>query len=250
MEKRNTNRRTGDTIPIDGDYQYNAFYNGSAPQRFWHRFKLTTAIRNLQPEPGAHILDAGCGSGMLAALVAMDNPGISTTGLDGNSLAITFCRRQWRHLPNARFLEGPIDELHRFPNSSFDGIAFLEVIEHLTAEQAAHVLTEFHRILRTGGRLVISTPNRKSLWPLLEMIMDTLRLAPTMHHHQHEHLYSGRELQQLALQSGFTPALCQHINFLAPWIATVSEKWAMKMHSWEAARQGLPGSLLLYTFTK
>jgi hypothetical protein len=80
--------------------------------------------------------------------------------------------------------------------------------------------------------------------------MDTFRLAPNLHDHQHERLYSGGELLQVAGQCGLTSAHRQRINFLAPWIATVSEKWAMKIHAWEAKRRGLPGSLLLYTFVK
>src|SRR5882762_8052469 len=98
MAKEFMNNRTGDKITIGGDYQYNAFHKGSAPQRCWHRFKLNAAMENLDIRPGKHILDAGCGSGMLAALIAKENPSVQVTGLDGNADAITFCKQQWKHL--------------------------------------------------------------------------------------------------------------------------------------------------------
>lgn len=244
------NRRTGDKIAISGNYQYNAYYHGRALQRFWHRFKINTAIKDLDIQPGKNILDAGCGSGMLSAMIAMDNPSVRVTGMDGNTAAIAFCKQQWEHLPNAQFVPGQIDELQKFPDASLDGIAFLEVIEHITTQQATRVLHEFYRILHTGGLLVVSSPNRKSLWPLLESIMDTFRLAPNLKLDQHEQLYSGSELLELARQNGFTPARCQRINFIAPWAAILFPIFAERIHAWETRQTWLPGPLLLYTFIK
>jgi len=248
MEKEHANRRTGDKIAISGDYQYNAFYHGSALQRYWHRFKLATAIKNLDPKDGDQVLDAGCGSGILSALIA--SPFVWVTGLDGNPDAIAFCRQKWGHLPNTRYLLGPIDHLRQFADNSFDGIAFLEVVEHLTGAQAANVISEFHRILKPAGVLVLSTPNRKSPWPLLEKVMDLLHLAPNQGREQHEKLYSGRELEALARSAGLIPVKRQRINFIAPWLAAVSKKWAEKMHAWESRQHHLPGCLLVYTFIK
>lgn len=44
-----------------------------------------------------------------------------------------------------------------YEDGSFDCVACLEGLEHL--ENYHHALREFHRILRPGGRLVVSTPN-------------------------------------------------------------------------------------------
>lgn len=248
--KRNTVRRTGDKISIRGNYQYNAYYKGSALQRCWHRFKISAAIKNLDLKPGQSLLDAGCGSGMLPALVAKDNPSIQITAIDGNTDAIAFCTEQWKQLTNIHFIESPIDELQQFSDAGFDGITFLEVIEHITEQQAAHVLAEFNRMLKPGGLLVVSTPNRKSLWPLLEYIMDKFRLAPKLKNDQHEKLYSGAELAEIAEQNGFIVTGKQRVNFIAPWIGLISEKYAAKVHLWEMNQNRTPGSLLLYTFTK
>lgn len=244
------NRRTGDRIAIPGDYQYEAFHTGSTFQRFWHRFKLAAAIQNLRLRPENNVLDAGCGSGMLAALIAAENPSIRLTGLDANPAAIAFCREKWQRLPNVRFVQGQIDDLQQFPDAAFDRISFLEVIEHLAASQADRVLGDFYRILEPGGLLVVSTPNRNSAWPLLELIMDTFRLAPHLGGDQHEKLYSGSELFELGRKNGFTPVGRQRINFFAPWIAPLSSKLAQKTNDWETKQRWLPGPLLVYTFRK
>jgi 2-polyprenyl-3-methyl-5-hydroxy-6-metoxy-1,4-benzoquinol methylase len=242
--------RTGDKIAIPGDYQYKAFYTGSRLQRAWHRFKLSSAINNLNVLPGQHILDAGCGSGMLSALIGQEHPDVTVTGIDGSKDAIAFCRSQWKTLPNLHFEESPIDSLDAVPDTSIDRIAFLEVIEHITEHQALRVLQGFFRILKKDGLLVISTPNRHSAWPLLEYTMDLFRLAPRLKHDQHEQLYSGKQLQALAAKAGLTPLKKQRINFIAPWLAPFSQKLALLTHSWEEQQSWTPGALLLYTFVK
>jgi SAM-dependent methyltransferase len=45
-----------------------------------------------------------------------------------------------------------------FADDSFDMVLCMEVIEHL-AYSPTHMLTETHRVLRQGGKLVLSTPN-------------------------------------------------------------------------------------------
>lgn len=45
-----------------------------------------------------------------------------------------------------------------FADNSFDMVLCMEVIEHLTYSPT-HMLTESHRVLRQGGKLVLSTPN-------------------------------------------------------------------------------------------
>jgi SAM-dependent methyltransferase len=61
-------------------------------------------------------------------------------------------------------------DLFPFPDASFDMIIGMEIIEHL-GYSPTHMLAESHRVLRPGGRLIISTPNavdmRKTVGPLL-----------------------------------------------------------------------------------
>lgn len=46
-----------------------------------------------------------------------------------------------------------------FPDSSFDYVITFQVIEHIRKDR--EMIREIHRVLRPGGKLIISTPNRK-----------------------------------------------------------------------------------------
>jgi len=47
-----------------------------------------------------------------------------------------------------------------FPDGAFDCVSMLAVIEHLKSPR--EVVCEIHRILRPGGRLVLTTPKRRA----------------------------------------------------------------------------------------
>lgn len=58
-------RRTGDTIAIDGGYQYRALTEGYRVQRFWHYSKTLAIQEFLPPQSTDRIIDVGCGSGVI-----------------------------------------------------------------------------------------------------------------------------------------------------------------------------------------
>lgn len=125
------------------------------PWRGEHLFRyhqLETWIKR-----GERVLDLACGSGYGAAHLAQ-RTGAEIVGGDLSSEAIALCRETWRHVPNLRFeqVDGtslPYDDNH------FDKIVSFETIEH-TASYCG-LIAEFVRVLKPGGQLFISTPNRR-----------------------------------------------------------------------------------------
>lgn len=59
-------------------------------------------------------------------------------------------------------------KLNQFANQQFDGAIMLEVIEHIP--KAHFFLKEVNRILKSGGYLVLSTPNPYFLWHRLSIL--------------------------------------------------------------------------------
>jgi len=55
------------------------------------------------------------------------------------------------------------------PDAAFDTIVCIEVIEHLENPRAA--FREFHRLLRKGGNLILTTPNQESLRSLASLVL-------------------------------------------------------------------------------
>jgi 2-polyprenyl-3-methyl-5-hydroxy-6-metoxy-1,4-benzoquinol methylase len=217
-------------------------------QRFWHQVRIAETIKLLASNSGDTLLDIGCGSAVLCSLLAAQNPGIRITGIDANLKAIEFCRSQYNN-PLLNFENGLLDEMS-FAAGSFSKVTLLEVIEHTSIEQGKALLRSIFNILEPGGILVVSTPNRKSLWPLIEWLLDKLKLVPKLAGEQHEHIYSGKELEQAAFETGFNIHERKTIHLLAPWLSGLSWKLAENIHRAEQKRRIKTGSLLLYGFQK
>lgn len=103
---------------------------------------------------GASVLDIGCGNGgFLAALGSCGQ-----FRLFGTELAGASAQRAARR-PEISLQIGTL--LHdSFPAESFDLVTLFHVFEHLPEPQ--ETLTIVHRILKPGGRLVMSFPNVSS----------------------------------------------------------------------------------------
>jgi 2-polyprenyl-3-methyl-5-hydroxy-6-metoxy-1,4-benzoquinol methylase len=240
-------RRVGDKIQIEGAYQYNAYYHGKKAQRFWHFAKLEEAMKSLEIKPGDNVLEVGCGSGLLSYFIAK-NSEVKVTAIDANQAALDFATQQFK-LPNLTFTKGLLDELN-LKEASYDKIVFLEVIEHITEKQGEEILKSFFKLLKPGGKLVISTPNKASLWPLIEWSLDFFKLVPNLADEQHEFLYKGSILEQKGKNAGFICSNKKQINTFAPWLATINWKLALSVHKFEVKCFKRFGSLLVYTFTK
>ena len=60
---------------------------------------------------------------------------------------------------HVRFMEMKVPPLRTIEDESVDYVVSFQVIEHIPKDK--ELLKEIHRILRKGGKLIISTPNRK-----------------------------------------------------------------------------------------
>lgn len=240
-------KRTGDKILISGSYQYDAYYTGPRIQRFWHYIRLKESAVLLDSTATDYVLDIGCGSGLFASIIATENKS-TVLGIDSNKAAIEFCLSKYK-LHNLSFQQYTTDEIY-FADNSFDKVVLLEVIEHITKEQASVLLKKICCWLKPGGELVVSTPNKRSLWPIIEYLMDKLKLAPTMNKEQHEILYNHKELRSLAVESGLLSIEEKTILFLSPWLALLNWKLGLYFHKLEMKFKSNLGSLLLHTFKK
>jgi SAM-dependent methyltransferase len=99
--------------------------------------------------PNSRILDVGCGTGRWVRRYAQ--LGLRPTGLDKTLGMLTTARRQKTVAP---LLAG---EAHRlpFPDSSFDGVTDVTVVQHIPSELQPQALGEMIRVLNPGGRLIL-----------------------------------------------------------------------------------------------
>jgi SAM-dependent methyltransferase len=106
------------------------------------------ALASLEGLPAGRVLDAPCGDGTLARE-------LSARGWQAWAADIAPPAR--RDGEDVRVLRLDLDAPLPFADGAFDAVVSLEGIEHLLAP--ARCLAEFCRILRPGGRLVVTTPN-------------------------------------------------------------------------------------------
>lgn len=129
-----------------------------------------------------NILDAGCGTGLLAK--KMEKFGI-VWGVDLSPEAIRFAKLRGVKTKRASITHLP------FKKNAFDVVTCVDVIYHKAIKDDSKALKEFFRVLKPGGLLIIRVPANK--W--LELI-----------HDQHVHTrqrYNRSELKNKLLQTGF-----------------------------------------------
>ncbi len=101
---------------------------------------------------GEHILDVGCGPGVLAPHVA--KAGARYTGVDSSRKLVAFARRH--HGEHGRFLVGDATKLRQLPElsgASFAAAVFLLSIQDI--EPLEDALAAAASLLEEGGRIVL-----------------------------------------------------------------------------------------------
>lgn len=113
---------------------------------------LVPAVRSLLPDlDGRRILDAGCGDGLYAAWLA--DRGGDVVGIDLSEEMVSVARD--RYGDAAEFQQADLTEDIPAEDDAFDLVVCQHVFSHLPAVEGA--LSEFARVLRPGGELVLST---------------------------------------------------------------------------------------------
>ena len=135
--------------------------------------RLLKAYYLAQPFLNNHILEIGCGEGRGVDFFTIE--GVTYTGIDKNPTIINHLKAEH---PDLNFYQMVIPPLKGLEENAFDLIVCFQVIEHIKDD--GYLVREIHRVLKPGGRALITTPNRlKSLtrnpWHIREYKANQLR---------------------------------------------------------------------------
>lgn len=130
---------------------------GIAEENYWFRRHEVAYEYILERCRDREVLEAGSGEGYGANLIS--TAASSVTCVDYDLSAVEHTRARYPHLTihQANLIELPLAD------RSVDTVVNFQVIEHLWDQQA--FIAECLRILRSGGELLISTPNRITFSP-------------------------------------------------------------------------------------
>ncbi|MBI4212816.1 MAG: methyltransferase domain-containing protein [Chloroflexi bacterium] len=173
------------------------------------RRRVPIVLRYVDPQPDDRILDCGCGMGFMLRTLAR----LCSAHLFGVELRHATIGTAQRELTgtNARLTRASVFQLP-FRDAVFDKIVMTEVLEHLEDQAAA--LREVSRVLRPGGTLALTVPNRDYpfWWDPLNKTLETV-----LHAHvskdiwwlagiwaDHERLYRPPELRLVLESAGFS----------------------------------------------
>ena len=196
-------------------------------------------VRPLFGDTRGHLVDFGCGNGAQTLLFLADFERI--TGVDVSEDFLDDFRREIAARDLGSGVEGvatdggPIP----LPDGAADVVTSFTVLEHVPDEQAA--LAEMRRVLRPGGRLIISVPNR---WWMFETHGADLPLLPwnrvplvswwpkNLHDRwARARIYRRREIEEIVARAGFR--IDETFRMTAP----------MDMIPWETLRNLVRGTL-------
>jgi 2-polyprenyl-3-methyl-5-hydroxy-6-metoxy-1,4-benzoquinol methylase len=173
-------------------------------------------------------LDAGCGTGTHSRWLAAR--GCRVIGVDASSEMVGAARLASRQNCPDRLNFFWVQSIARLTmdDRSLDGVLCSSVLEYVPDPVAC--LIEFARVLRPGGLLVTSVPNRHSIARRMQLACHQLGGLWGQHWCQFldysRHHYSRREFEQLLTQHGFS--ILKHVPFGGPLprLAQRSRRWA------------------------
>ncbi len=131
---------------------YEAFWDDAPADPEPWAFERRRALLLGEAEPGERVLDLGCGAGRFVA--ALQDAGADPVGVE---LAEGALERARRNVPGAELHALGPDGAIPLEDASVDLVWCSEVLEHVP--DTAGLLSEARRVLRTGGRLLVTTPS-------------------------------------------------------------------------------------------
>ncbi len=239
-----------DQIPVG--YYHHAMVNGRPSQRFWHRKKFEAVAAELPATGPFSVLDIGCGPGSFLSVLCEVTPDVTAVGVDISGPQVAFARELAAQSPamkNASFvsLGNPNDPLP-FENESFDFVTSIEIIEHIHPYWALSLLREARRVLRPTGRLILTTPNYHSIWPLIEHVLE--KVSTVKYHEQHISRFTPNSLAKFIESAGFIVESMNSIFKLSPFVAEASWSLAERLHGLEHVFAPRRGNLLICSARK
>ena len=137
------------------------WYLGPRGRRHMMHRRFAEVDRHLDPKEGARVLDVGSAWGF--NVMALARLGFRAVGIDIVPDQFAVGKRIAQANAVAFDVAGADASALPFRDGVFDYVTLVETFEHIFDDDRAAAVAECRRVLRSGGRIVLSTPNHASL---------------------------------------------------------------------------------------
>ncbi len=162
------------------------------------------------------VLDVGCGTGSLLALLAREPPAELLVGLDYTDAMIRRAAEKFAGCEYANKLHAVRGDSERlpFPARTFDVVTCCNSFHHYPHQ--AEAIRGFRRVLRPGGLLVLIDGFRDNVigWVVFDVGVALVE--------KHVHHAGWSELHRMIHDAGFTELRQRKMNVLAPLLVNVA----------------------------
>lgn len=204
---------------------------GKGMRAYWHQQKFSRVAACL-PEGAESILDIGCFSGTFLGNLSQKKVK-HQVGVDILEDQVNYAKQKYENTYREFHYIKDIFVLERlFGDRKFQNISLIEVIEHLSKSEIKAMFVSVSQLLETGGRLIITTPNYNSLWPLLELVVNKVSRVKYEEQHITKFKYFNltRVLQKSCSEFDeiFQTEFITTTHFISPFLASFSHQFARK----------------------
>lgn len=222
---------------IPEGYYLKVMTKGSSLQRFWHSYHFSQVSAQIPDDPRITLVDLGSGPG---SFFFQHKKRARKIGFDVAKSQIKYVKRI---LPGVRWVCADIEKVN-LPKTDY--IVMTQVLEHL--QPGTEILRNIYRALKKNGRAIITTPNNKSLWPIIEKLWELI--SPVKYEEQHINMQTIASLKKSAEECGFRVVSTKTLFLFTPFVALLSSSLAKRLIRFEEKIIGRSGLVILVVLEK
>ena len=195
------------------------FYNAIAPQfdnryessrAFVERYRVWTELFSRHINSTDHVMDLGCGSGVFSSYLA--ETGCVVTGVDGSAEMIKLCNQK-KTVGSARYVVQSLPLSNPADYAAQHVIIASSLLEYI--DDVGRMLEQIHAMLKPNGLLIVSMPNRLSLYRRIERRLFALTGYPRYFAHI-RHVSTDAIFNQQLTNLGFEVLETKHFSGYDP----------------------------------
>jgi 2-polyprenyl-6-hydroxyphenyl methylase/3-demethylubiquinone-9 3-methyltransferase len=148
-------------------------------ERLFIRARLFSAplLALVDRAPQGQIADVGCGHGLLAALLSVDDPKRKVIAIDPDQQKIAWARLGLGKLPSVTVRQGTVHDLSPQLDGQLDAVAVADVLYLLPVMEWEKFLAACRRLLKPRGLLLLKETEKRRSWKYYKCIAQELLMV-------------------------------------------------------------------------